>query len=161
MLSFYQACHGLSHSLLRALALGLSLPSEDFFLPFHSGLNNQLRLLHYPPIAAARLESGEAARMPPHSDWGSITLLWQDNCGGLEVENPCVEGQFIAAEPVAGAVMVNVGDVMQRWSNGMVLFLNNFFFFFFYLPSPVSFLFSILSFNLLPPFFHFTLHLSN
>jgi isopenicillin N synthase-like dioxygenase len=75
-------------------------------------------LLHYPAIAAAELESGRAARMPAHSDWSSITLLFQDECGGLEVEDPNQPGEFVAVAPIEGACVVNVGDLLMRWSNG-------------------------------------------
>lgn len=75
--------------LLLAMAVGMDLDDEEFFLKRHSGHNNQLRLLHYPPVPAANLESSSSTRMPAHSDWGTITMLFQDNCGGLEVRDGC------------------------------------------------------------------------
>jgi isopenicillin N synthase-like dioxygenase len=96
----------------------MSLTDPDFILKFHSGHNNQLRLLHYPPIPARELESESAARMPAHSDWGSITMLFQDDCGGLEVENQHVPGEFIKVQPVKDALVMNIGDLLMRWSNG-------------------------------------------
>ena len=77
--------HDVAKMLLRALALGIGIEDEEFFLRCHSGNNNQLRLLHYPPVPAAELESQLASRMPAHSDWGTLTMLFQDDCGGLEV----------------------------------------------------------------------------
>lgn len=74
--------------ILRAMALGLGLPSEDFFLRFHSGHNNQLRLLHYPAVPTARLESEVFTRLDAHTDWPSITMVFQDDCGGLQVLFP-------------------------------------------------------------------------
>lgn len=71
--------------ILKALAIGLGLDDEDFFLRFHTGHENQLRLLRYPPVPAARIEDGSMTRMDAHSDWGSITMLFQDECGGLQV----------------------------------------------------------------------------
>ena len=71
--------------ILQALAIGLRLEDENFFLLYHSGHENQLRLLHYPPILAEALESGSKTRMDAHSDWGTRTMLLQDDCGGLEV----------------------------------------------------------------------------
>jgi isopenicillin N synthase-like dioxygenase len=44
--------------------------------------------------------------------------LFQDACGGLEVEDPHKPGEFIAATPIEGACVVNVGDLLMRWSNG-------------------------------------------
>ena len=84
MQDFYWECHASAQKILSAMALGLGLPDEDHFHPTHPGHNNQLRLLHYPPVPAAAIESGSAARMQAHSDWGSIILLFQDDCGGLQ-----------------------------------------------------------------------------
>ena len=54
-------------------------------------------------------------------------MLLQDDAGGLEVENLQQPGTFIPATPVAGTLVLNVGDLLQRWSNGMSSF-----------PSPTS-----------------------
>jgi isopenicillin N synthase-like dioxygenase len=45
-------------------------------------------------------------------------MLFQDDCGGLEIEDPKTPGKFIPAEPVPGAMVLNVGDLLMRWSNG-------------------------------------------
>lgn len=71
--------------ILRAMALGIGLSDEDFFLESHSGHHNQLRLLHYPSISASHLEDNSKTRMDAHTDWGSITMVFQDECGGLQV----------------------------------------------------------------------------
>lgn len=121
MLDFYWSCHLLAVEVLRAVAIGLGLKAAEAerFLRVHSGLNDQLRLLHYPSIPAREIESGGAERMPAHSDWSCITMLFQDDCGGLEVEDACAPGRFVPATPVDGAVVVNVGDLLMRWSNGV------------------------------------------
>ncbi|KAL8814851.1 MAG: hypothetical protein Q9223_005960 [Gallowayella weberi] len=103
--------------ILKAIAIGIGLDDEDYFLRYHSGHENQLRLLHYPPVPAAQIEEQLVTRMAAHSDWGSITMLFQDDCGGLEIENPSIKGEFIAAEPLQNAIVLNVGDLLQRWSN--------------------------------------------
>lgn len=59
---FYWRCFDAAKELLRALALGIGLGDEDFFLRFHSGVNNQLRLLHYPPVEMEKLANHEIAR---------------------------------------------------------------------------------------------------
>lgn len=74
--------------ILQAMAIGIGLEDEDYFLRYHSGHENQLRLLHYPSVPAASLEEGSMTRMDAHSDWGSITMLFQDDCGGLQVLHP-------------------------------------------------------------------------
>ncbi|CAJ2502549.1 Uu.00g099430.m01.CDS01 [Anthostomella pinea] len=117
MTQFYSRCFDSAKELLRALAIGVGLEDEDFFLRFHSGVNNQLRLLHYPPVDAEKLSSNMLARMPAHTDWGTITMLFQDSCGGLQVEDPVVPGQFVDATPMKNALIMNVGDLLMRWSN--------------------------------------------
>jgi len=119
-MKFYWKCSEISHKILMAIGMGLKLGDPEFFLKFHSGCNNQLRLLHYPPIAAAEIKNGTSARMPAHSDWGSITMLFQDDCGGLEIERPDGPGEFIKATPYENTMVVNVGDLLMRWSNGKI-----------------------------------------
>lgn len=115
---FYLECSRVGDEILQALAVGLGL-AENHLLDKHSGHNNQLRLLHYPPISAETLDSGTAARCPAHTDWSSITLLFQDDCGGLEVEDVRHPGTFIPATPIKNSIVMNVGDLLQRWSNGL------------------------------------------
>ncbi|KAK5634410.1 hypothetical protein RRF57_010124 [Xylaria bambusicola] len=115
--AFYWRCFEVAKELLRALALGLGLDDEDFFVRFHSGLNNQLRLLHYPPVEVEKLVKGEVERMSAHSDWGTVTMLFQDNGEGLQVEDPNQRGHFVDATPMNGALILNVGDLLMRWSN--------------------------------------------
>jgi isopenicillin N synthase-like dioxygenase len=117
MTEFYWICFEAAKNVLRALALGIGLEDEDRLLKLHSGHYNQLRLLHYPPIPASVLEQGEMERMPAHNDWSTITLLFQDDIGGLQVESPSEKGKFIDVDPVKGGMLVNIGDLMMRWSS--------------------------------------------
>jgi isopenicillin N synthase-like dioxygenase len=87
MTDFYWECHENAKMILRAMAVGIGLPHEDYFLESHSGHHNQLRLLHYPPILAAQLEEKSGTRLDAHTDWGSITMVFQDDCGGLQVNS--------------------------------------------------------------------------
>lgn len=50
----------------------------------------------------------------------AFTLLFQDDCGGLEIESPTEPGKYIPVEPIENACLVNIGDLMARWSNGIV-----------------------------------------
>lgn len=120
MLRFYWECFRVGGEVLQALAVGLEL-DENHLLEKHSGHNNQLRLLHYPPIPAEAIETERAVRCPAHTDWSSITLLFQDDCGGLEVEDVSSPGTFVSATPIKNAIVMNVGDLLQRWSNGLSL----------------------------------------
>ncbi|EKM57563.1 uncharacterized protein PHACADRAFT_115792 [Phanerochaete carnosa HHB-10118-sp] len=114
---FYWACREvLEMNFLRALALGLRA-HETYFLQYHTKADNQLRLLHYPGVPVEQLKNEEVTRIGAHTDFCSITFLFQDSVGGLEVEDPNEPGQFKCATPVDGAVIVNAGDFLQRWSN--------------------------------------------
>ncbi|KAF9120728.1 hypothetical protein BGW39_011134 [Mortierella sp. 14UC] len=108
--SFYWTCFEAAKTILRALALGIGLQEEEL-LRLHSGDYNQLRLLNYPPIAAKALKIGGGfERMPAHTDWSTITMLFQDDCGGLQVEDPKEPGKFTDVEPIEGALVMNIGD---------------------------------------------------
>lgn len=118
MEGFFHDCDAMVHTLLRALALSLSLPSIDQLSTAHSSSPFQLRLLHYPPLPLHALTGQTHSRIGAHSDFGSLTLLFQDSVGGLEVEDPHSPGTFRPAPPIPGTLLVNVGDLMERWSNG-------------------------------------------
>jgi len=83
VLAFWDACCEVAASVLQAFAIALQVP-EDFFTTKHDQQNHTLRLLHYPPIE--RSPKPGQVRAGVHSDYGSITLLFQDRVGGLEVQ---------------------------------------------------------------------------
>ncbi|KAL6301926.1 flavonol synthase/flavanone 3-hydroxylase [Sparassis latifolia] len=103
--------------LLRALAIGMPGLPDDFFDQYHEKADNQLRLLHYPAAPTDVFTSGQKGRINAHTDFGTGTMLFQDDCGGLEVESPNEPGKFIPAPPIPGAVVFNIGDFLMRWSN--------------------------------------------
>lgn len=109
-----------SKHILQAFAVGLNLSDEerDKWLKQHSGHNNQLRLLHYPAVATQKLESQVVSRMPAHQDWSCFTLDFQDDVGGLELQDPRKPGHFIHAQPLKNACVLNIGDMLQRLTNG-------------------------------------------
>jgi isopenicillin N synthase-like dioxygenase len=116
MESFFTDCDHLVHALLDALSLALDVPSPGLS-PTHSQSLFQLRLLHYPALPARLLKEQAKSRIAAHSDFGTLTLLFQDAVGGLEVQDPLVPGTFRPAPPIEGTVLVNIGDLMERWSN--------------------------------------------
>ncbi len=113
---FFEECTVGAHNVLRAFAIALSLP-PDALTKHHQNHGYTLRLLHYPPLQTSP-KSGQI-RAGAHSDYGSLTLLFQDSVGGLEVLN--ARGEWIAAPAVPGAVLINTGDLLQRWSNDVFL----------------------------------------
>ncbi|HLP89554.1 MAG TPA: 2-oxoglutarate and iron-dependent oxygenase domain-containing protein [Nostocaceae cyanobacterium] len=112
ILGFMQACTALAHTVLEAFALALELPI-DYFTTRHNQQNHTLRLLHYPPLTTP-VKPGQI-RAGEHSDYGSITLLFQDLMGGLELQTK--DGKWITAPSIPQTVIVNTGDLMQRWTN--------------------------------------------
>ncbi len=97
----------------RLIARALDLAPQA--LDMHFGKPTTfLRLLHYPPqpVDAADDEFGSA----PHTDYGFITILAQDNVGGLMVRRR--DGTWLKATPLPGTFVVNVGDMLARWTNG-------------------------------------------
>ncbi|KAH7393780.1 hypothetical protein DE146DRAFT_660005 [Phaeosphaeria sp. MPI-PUGE-AT-0046c] len=116
MQHMFTACETLIHQILSTLSIALSVPPPGLS-PTHSQSLFQLRLLHYPSLAASELRNARRSRINAHSDFGTLTLLFQDAVGGLELESPPGSGIFRPAPPVEDAVLVNVGDLLARWSN--------------------------------------------
>lgn len=118
MLSFFETCKNLYIQIMRAIALGMDLPEHFFDKSIDAGDNN-LRLLHYPPVPKDIFQKNPAqVRAGEHSDYGSITLLFQDSRGGLQVRSP--RGSFVDVVPIPDTVVINAGDLLARWSNDMI-----------------------------------------
>lgn len=109
---YVERMEDLSRRLTELIALCLKLPA-DYFQPYFERPTTFLRLLHYPPTPIEDGLFGSA----PHTDYGFITLLAQDDIGGLEVRNKA--GEWIAAPPVGGTFVMNVADILAHWSGGL------------------------------------------
>jgi len=96
------------------IALSLGMPYA-FFDPTFENQKAALRLLRYPPQPASAKFNQIGAGA--HTDWGWITLLAQDNKGGLEVET--ASGDWVRVDPAPGAFVVNLGDLVVNWTNGL------------------------------------------
>jgi isopenicillin N synthase-like dioxygenase len=110
--SFFDECAAAANRIFQAFAIALNMP-EFYIVEKHHTQDFTLRLLHYPPLAAVPKDG--QIRAGAHSDYGSLTLLLQDTVGGLEVQ--IASGEWIAAPAIPNAILVNTGDLMQRWSN--------------------------------------------
>lgn len=113
MQNYYQAAYGLGATIVRGLALSLGVPVSHFD-GYLKEAAATLRLLHYPP-QPANPEPGEKG-CGEHTDFGGVTLLLQDEAGGLQVWDKDL-GSWIDAPPVPGAFVVNIGDLFARWTN--------------------------------------------
>jgi len=119
MCEYRDACTELGLALLDAFCVGLDLPIDSMRADFAANHTGFIRLNYYPvedPLGAA-----DAAHFPEadlgvhhHSDAGALTVLLQDDVGGLQVFK---DGFWHNVAPVPGAFVINTGDMMQVWSN--------------------------------------------
>ena len=99
--------------LMRAVALSLGLP-EEYFDAAHQPQSGAVLLLHYPPITEALLPG--QLRSGAHTDFGTMTLLFHHGSSeGLEIQRP--GGHWLHAPSIPGAAIVNVDDLLSRWTN--------------------------------------------
>ena len=98
---------------MQAIALGLALP-EDRFEAMLARPMSSFRLIHYPP-QAVRPPAPDETGCGAHSDYGCLTILAQDAIGGLEIQTR--DGRWIDAPPIPGSFVLNVGDMLARWTN--------------------------------------------
>ncbi len=113
VVGYHDAMCALGQRLKRAIAAALGTGSDGLDRYFEKP-TTFLRLLHYPPPPDP-LEAGLYGSAP-HTDYGFITFLLQDETGGLEVMNDA--GRWIAAPPRPDCFVVNIADMAMRWSNG-------------------------------------------
>ncbi|WP_426166083.1 isopenicillin N synthase family dioxygenase [Sandarakinorhabdus sp. DWP1-3-1] len=98
-----------AHALAAGMALALDLPADHFARRYTASPTLLFRIFRYPP--------GETGfGVGEHTDYGFLTLLAQDRHGGLEVRTP---GGWLAAPPIPGALVVNIGDMLDRLTGGV------------------------------------------
>jgi isopenicillin N synthase-like dioxygenase len=112
VLAYYDHAWAVGLALHRAIALDLG-EDPGFFASRLDRPLATLRLLRYPP-APADAPAG-AIGAGEHTDYGNLTLLLTDDAGGLEVRTR--DGAWIAPPSVPGALVVNIGDCLMRWTN--------------------------------------------
>ncbi|EPP7627793.1 isopenicillin N synthase family oxygenase [Providencia rettgeri] len=98
--------------LIKAFLVALELPENSFDEIIADPAQHLLKLIHYP----AREDNNEGEQgVGAHKDAGILTLLWQDNSGGLQVET---DAGWIDVEPLENAFVVNIGEVFELATNG-------------------------------------------
>jgi isopenicillin N synthase-like dioxygenase len=101
----------LAAQLLRLFAIGLGVPEDTFIRHFREPIG-LLRLLHYP----TQQPNDTAIGSQPHTDGSAVTILAQDDAGGLEALNDL--GEWSKVPPIAGTFVINLGETMKLWSDG-------------------------------------------
>jgi isopenicillin N synthase-like dioxygenase len=110
--AYYDAMRDLGNRLMSLFARGLELP-PGFFAGQAGQAANALRAINYPAGDTTPLPG--QFRAGAHTDYGTLTILRQDAVGGLEVLD--LGGRWVGVEPVPGAFVINIGDLMARWTN--------------------------------------------
>ncbi len=111
-MTYFEHTHTVAKALMQAFAIGLGLPGEQL-LRGHDRPMSRASMVYYPPQSAET--AGGRFGVGPHTDFGVLTVLCQDNTGGLEVQT--LDGDWIEAPPIDGTLVINVGDLLARWSN--------------------------------------------
>jgi isopenicillin N synthase-like dioxygenase len=111
--SYFHTMEKLAASLMQIFALALDLP-ENYFQDKLDKSPNLLRTVRYPAQTSEPVEG--QLRSGEHTDYGSLTvLLAEDKPGGLQVR--LRNGKWIDVHPVADSFVINIGDLMMRWTN--------------------------------------------
>ena len=108
---FDEALRG-SNIVMDAFAIALDLPI-DFFRKCHYGQNVALRYLHYPVMEGVLTE--DQIGCGAHTDFGTITLLFQDDVGGLQIQGR--DGVWRDAVYIPGTIIINTADLVATWTN--------------------------------------------
>ena len=112
-MAYFEKAHEVAYHLMRGFALGLSLP-EDFFLRSTDRPLSRASYVYYPnqPESAGDDQFG----VGPHTDFGVLTVLCQDDVGGLQVQT--IDEDWVQAPPIPDTLVVNVADLLARWTAG-------------------------------------------
>jgi isopenicillin N synthase-like dioxygenase len=112
----FSACEALCRRLLRPIAASLGAPPDALDGAFRGDHTSFLRFNHYPThdLLAGESEEGPGLGIHHHTDAGAVTVLLTDGRPGLEMLK---DGAWRPVDPVPGALIINIGDMVQVWSN--------------------------------------------
>jgi isopenicillin N synthase-like dioxygenase len=112
--AYRDAMHTVYLDMLRICAVALGL-DEEWFVARSTKSPYTFNINRYPPLSVTGPPAVGQYRVAPHTDWGILTLLdRQQGYGGLEVQSP--EDNWVSAPYVPGALTVNIGDLLARWT---------------------------------------------
>jgi isopenicillin N synthase-like dioxygenase len=109
---YFQASNACGRMLLRAFAASLNISPEYFVTHFAKPVTRCSAVFYPPQLPDAGEDQFGVA---PHTDFGTLTLVYQDPIGGLQVR--ARDGKWVIAHPIPGTLVVNVGDLLARWTN--------------------------------------------
>ncbi|KAI1108971.1 putative gibberellin 20-oxidase [Nemania sp. NC0429] len=117
----YAKCQEVSMKIMAAMEVGLGLKNGEL-TELCKDAASEIRMNHYPSIAIEKLSEGLVKRTWPHTDFGIVTLLFQDQVGGLELEDRSNPGTFVPVAPPArnGEIVVNISNTFERWTNNVI-----------------------------------------
>ena len=113
-MAYFEAAHHIAHHLMEGFALGLDLP-RDFFVRTADRPLSRASYVYYPSQPPEM--GADQFGVGPHTDFGVLTLLCQDDVGGLQVQG--LDGEWVHAPPVPGSLIINVADLLARWTGGV------------------------------------------
>jgi isopenicillin N synthase-like dioxygenase len=115
VLCYLDSLTTLGHALMSGISRGLGLDERYFEQRYYQDPLILFRIFHYPQSAAGR--AGEPAwGVGEHTDYGLLTILWQDDTGGLQVKS---RSRWIDAPPIPGSFLCNIGDMLERLTRGV------------------------------------------
>eukprot|EP00485_Elphidium_margaritaceum_P016577 CAMPEP_0202729910 /NCGR_PEP_ID=MMETSP1385-20130828/186376_1 /ASSEMBLY_ACC=CAM_ASM_000861 /TAXON_ID=933848 /ORGANISM="Elphidium margaritaceum" /LENGTH=326 /DNA_ID=CAMNT_0049396181 /DNA_START=40 /DNA_END=1020 /DNA_ORIENTATION=- len=117
MMAYHDAMLALARKIMVGIALSLDLPADFFDAMLHEPVGIA-RMMHYPPPPPTTAEKNVTG-IGAHTDYGCLTILGQDDVGGLQVMNR--DQQWIDAPPVAGTFIINIGDMIQMLTNDVYI----------------------------------------
>ena len=112
VLEYMKALTQLGHTLMRGLSLSLGLDATYFADHYTTDALTLFRIFHYPPVAAQT----EGWGVGEHTDYGLLTILKQDEVGGLQIKSG---DRWIDAPPLPGTFICNIGDMLERLTRGL------------------------------------------
>src|SRR5262249_1336609 len=115
VLDYMAALTQLGHRLMTGIAVGLGLEESYFATHYTADPLILFRIFHYPPPPNSEIN---VLGVGEHTDYGLLTILWQDQCGGLQIKR---KAEWVDAPPIPNSFVCNVGDMLDRLTGGYFL----------------------------------------